>query len=141
MQKFVLNLPWSVRKVMWSEYLAEKIENGKILLSNYFHILNDSRGSCGDPRQYSHCPCCQSPIKSNGNTISCYLCGEMSIKASCLDVPSQLQCGQLLWKCPECVKISTNSIFQSMLEKLKKIDNIENDVKIMKEKLLIVEPS
>ena len=104
-------------------------------------MSNDSRGSCDDPRQYSHCPCCQSPIESNDNTISCYLCGEMSIRTSCLGVLSQLQCGQLLWKCPECVKISTISIFQSMLEKLKKIDNIEYDVKIMKEKLLIVEIS
>ena len=104
-------------------------------------MLNDSRGSCGDPRQYSHCPCCQSPIESNDNTISCYLCGGMSIKTSCLGVPSQLQCGQMLWKCPECVKIRTISIFQSMLEKLKKTHNIEKDVKIMKGKLLILEPS
>ena len=88
----------------------------------------------GNGNGHSHkCSCCESTIADDDDELSCDMCRSRCIKGACIGLTSAaVTCGSIQWRCPDCSKISTLSIFEQILLKMNKIDKLEKDVESLK---------
>ena len=64
----------------------------------------------------------------------CDLCGVKFIKLSCFTVPNP-STGSLVWKCNDCSKLSILALLGQVYKQLSKVNEIECQLKVVKEKL------
>ena len=88
----------------------------------------------GDDNGHSpkKCTCCDEDIGQGDNVLTCDVCNFRCIKTTCVGMSTTVACGSIQWKCPDCSKISTANLFQQIMSKLNKIDEIGKDVELLK---------
>ena len=59
----------------------------------------------------------------------------VNVFTACFGLSTTLACGSIMWKCPECSKISTANLFQRITSKLNKIDENSKDLELLKSQI------